>query len=349
MTISFEPLEELLSRKVSSAEKVGGGRNSRVYHVRCEDSQDYIVKYYARIPSDKRDRLGTEFAAFRFLRENGISAVPAAIRMDRERGCAVYEYIDGIKINAAEAGEDDIEAAADFLEQLRQLSLRIPHQTFSPASEACFSAEILWNHIESRWQRFVKAIEAGNLKKEAAAFLTEEFIPFFEESKSRSRKELAALGVAVDKEIGPEEKTLSPSDFGFHNALKRGNGRKNQIVFVDFEYFGWDDPAKMISDFLLHPGQQLSEKAKEFFVEKILNRFPEREKLEKRAWIFYPFFGLKWTLILLNEFLNEEWQRRDFSHEGGKDRETLQQEQLEKAKKMFYSIKENHERFPGAR
>ena len=46
-------------------------------------------------------------------------------------------------------------------------------------------------------------------------------------------------------------RVLSPSDFGFHNALRRPDGT---IVFVDFEYFGWDDPAKMMADAMLHPG-----------------------------------------------------------------------------------------------
>jgi len=33
---------------------------------------------------------------------------------------------------------------------------------------------------------------------------------------------------------------------------------RRRIIFLDFEYFGWDDPAKMIVDFLLHPAMNLS-------------------------------------------------------------------------------------------
>src|SRR6266480_4587472 len=55
---------------------------------------------------------------------------------------------------------------------------------------------------------------------------------------------------------------LSPSDFGFHNAIRRPDGT---LAFVDFEYFGWDDPAKTIVDFLLHPGMSVADTLKRRF------------------------------------------------------------------------------------
>ena len=42
-----------------------------------------------------------------------------------------------------------------------------------------------------------------------------------------------------------EDLQISPSDFGFHNALRTNTGP----VFFDFEFSGWDDPAKTIIDF----------------------------------------------------------------------------------------------------
>ena len=48
---------------------------------------------------------------------------------------------------------------------------------------------------------------------------------------------------------------LSPSDFGFHNAILKESG---DLVFLDFEYFGRDDPVKLMADFIWHPGMKLS-------------------------------------------------------------------------------------------
>ena len=42
---------------------------------------------------------------------------------------------------------------------------------------------------------------------------------------------------------------FSPSDFGFHNALLKDNGK---LCFLDFEYFGRDDPVKLMADFIWH-------------------------------------------------------------------------------------------------
>ena len=53
-------------------------------------------------------------------------------------------------------------------------------------------------------------------------------------------------------------RALSPSDFGLHNALRTKDG---QLRFIDFEYFGWDDPVKLVSDTAIQPGSSLPHSA----------------------------------------------------------------------------------------
>ena len=85
----------------------------------------------------------------------------------------------------------------------------------------------------------------------------EEFLRDFDKSFDLAEKKLSTIDF---KRILPKsERCLSPSDFGFHNAICDVNGVYH---FVDFEYFGWDDPAKMICDFILHPGMDLPNKYK---------------------------------------------------------------------------------------
>ena len=80
---------------------------------------------------------------------------------------------------------------------------------------------------------------------------------------------MCANGLDFDTVLPQEQRSLVPSDFGFHNALRRPDGT---LAFFDFEYFGWDDPVKLTADVLLH--------------------------------------GLRWALIVLNEFLPDCWRRR---------------------------------------
>src|SRR5207244_11655608 len=57
-------------------------------------------------------------------------------------------------------------------------------------------------------------------------------------------------GWSLVEELPVFRRCLSPSDFGFHNALLADDGR---LRFLDFEYAGWDDPAKLVCDFFCQP------------------------------------------------------------------------------------------------
>jgi thiamine kinase-like enzyme len=150
-------------------------------------------------------------------------------------------------------------------------------------------------------------------------------------------------GISFSSELKREERTLSPSDYGFHNSLKKDDGK---IVFLDYEYFGWDDPAKLISDFLLHPAMGLSEGLKRRFVNGAIKKFAKDPKLGKRMEIVYPLFGIKWCLILLNEFLPEHMGRRRFAKKGEIDNKKILIEQLAKSEEMLRKVSGKYKRFP---
>ena len=98
-----------------------------------------------------------------------------------------------------------------------------------------------------------------------------------------------------------------PSDFGFHNALRDESGR---LTFIDFEYFGWDDPVKLTADVMLHPGTPVATELRSRFriaAEKLYGDDPD---FAVRLAAFHPLFGLRWVLILLNEFHPERWRGR---------------------------------------
>ena len=126
---------------------------------------------------------------------------------------------------------------------------------------------------------------------------------------------------------------LSPSDFGFHNALLRDNG---EICFIDFEYAGWDDPAKMIGDFFSQPAIPVSLKHFDTFISEALGYSKNRHVLAERARLLFPLFQIKWCCIFLNDFLPNAARRRQFSNPTS---EPLQRKclQLGKAQQFFYS------------
>jgi hypothetical protein len=85
-----------LGRDMAAAERIGTGRNSRVFRVELDggDRRRVVVKVYRRDPGDERDRLGTEFGSLQFLWQNNVRSIPCpsrSIALDT----APSEYIIG--------------------------------------------------------------------------------------------------------------------------------------------------------------------------------------------------------------------------------------------------------------
>lgn len=333
-------LSSLIKNPIASLEKMGRGSNSKVYRIVCEDGCVYASKFYFQCTMDGLNRMEVEFSALKFLWDNGIRVIPKPIVSDVENQIAVYEFIDGQEILSKEVSEKDIDKVAEFLYDLKKLTALKGSERFNPASEACFSIKALIENIRDRLARLEALHVEGPAYKAMHRFLSEEFIPAFEAFSERAK--LKIHGADYYSELPNNLRTLSPSDYGFHNAIRRKNG---EIVFVDFEYFGWDDPAKMISDFLLHPAMELSDRFKHRFVEKVLGFFGMDVNLRERLEVVFPFFGLKWCMILLNEFIPENLQRRIFATEFQYDANDILMKQLAKAEKMLRKILTEYESF----
>ena len=336
---------DLLSVPITSAQRVGGSGNNRVYSLRCDNSRSYVIKFYFCHPADKRDRLEAEFASFSFLSGQGISDIPRPIAVNRKESCAIYEFIEGKKIGAGDAREEDVKYAVDFVANLKRLNKTAFSHNIPPASDACFSIQAVIANVEGRLDRLGKLKSDEQEYRELESFLADDFKPFFSVLKKWAREQCAASGISLDTEIPLEQRTLSPSDFGFHNALRANDGR---IVFLDFEYFGWDDPTKMIADFLFHPAMALSEPMKEVFVRWMLDVFEENSRLIDRFKVVYPLFGLKWCMIFLNEFIPSDFTRRAYAAGNPLDKHQVRKEQLHKARDLYRKLKEIYLKFPYA-
>lgn len=332
----------LLGCPVLALDRVYGGRNSQVFKLTCADSSQYTLKLYSQDGLDDRDRLGAEYSGLRFLWDNGVRCIPRPVIADKQIGCGVYEFIDGAKILPDQVTETEIDEAVRFLAQLNDLKHR-DGSTFLPvASEACFSPEAIAANINLRLRRLQKIGCTGPQYDELKLFLADEFEPLLDEVMGWCKANLDETGTPFACELPAKDRTLSPSDFGFHNALSRAG----EIVFLDFEYFGWDDPAKTVSDFLLHPAMPLPENLRRRFVDNFLSEFHDDGQLAGRLMALYPLFGLKWCLILLNEFIPEGLHRREFARGEDMDQADLYYQQLAKARGMLSRVAKEYQDFP---
>ena len=244
----------LAGQPIHAGRPVSGGGNSRIYKVVGEHAV-YALKAYPHGASDSRDRLGTEYAALTLLAQRGVEAVPRPIAADRECGYGLYEWLESEAVGMASAA--DIDECVAMIARLRDIGRCGVGTEIGAASAACWSGAAVVAQLEERFL---------GLRREAARsadlewFLDRELAPAVAATVKEATNRYALAELRFDQPLDLPELVLSPSDFGFHNAGRRCDGA---LQFFDFEYFGWDDPAKLMADFLLHPGMKLTPELKQ--------------------------------------------------------------------------------------
>ena len=323
---------DLMGNYVTLAEPISKGANNRVYRLRSSTG-DSVIKFYFQHPSDPRDRLGTEFKSLSFLWAQGFRQIPKPLNAWPQHACALYSLVDGVT-PAGQRKDQDIDQVIDFLKTLNGFSKSPDSKGLPLASEAFFSPLGIADNIKGRLKRF----NFENQQDEYRAlhvYLHKEFLPLLAEIESWSKACLKNQGIPWDQDLLEKYRTLSPCDFGFHNALRSPQGA---MFFLDFEYFGWDDPVKMVADFLWHPAMSLTEDCKARFIHRMQSVFNDDQAFKTRLKALSPLFGLKWCLIILNEFVNVDMQRRGFSGMATDDQAAIRLRQLAKARDLSQRV-----------
>lgn len=318
-------IERLCGRPVLALDAVRGGGNNRLFRLATNDG-DFAVKLYPGPETDPRDRLGTEFGALAFLVRMGVGSVPRPIVRDTDAGIGIYEWIAGGPVESAGAAE--IDAALEFAATLQRLSAETDADAIGPASEPCFAADELTEQIERRLARLESADDPA-----LRNFLANALIPRYHALRDAMAAAYAGHGWSTAAALSQAGRTLSPSDFGFHNAIRRLDGT---IAFIDFEYFGWDDPVRLVSDFVLHPGMALGADERRRYLAGALALFGGGA-FEDRLGLLFPLVAIRWCLIILNEFLPDHWARRALAG-SATDREAAKRRQLAKSEALLASL-----------
>ena len=336
-----ETVSRLLERPVVDWREIGHGRNSRVSEVHCADGSTYMVKQYFGETADGRNRLDVEFGAFQWLVRHGETRVPRPIARDDASGIGIYEHIAGTRADTAHVTPEDVDQAVAFLLALDALRSEPGAQSIPRAAEACFSMPEILKNIRRRLDAFSSVDASAPLYADLHRFLSQRLVPQLERIADTGTRLLDSDPWLTDP-IPEQERVLSPSDFGFHNAIRRPDGA---MAFVDFEYFGWDDPAKTIADFLLHPAMTLPFEHKQRFASRLCSGLKRGPSLARRLPVAYALFGAKWCLILLNEFVVAHRARRRFAGDIRPEEELLRG-QLAKVETMLDHVHDVFPRFP---
>ncbi len=267
--------EGLLGRAVTLT-RAPVASNARVFHVEAGDRRYFAKVFPAQRHDGTRDRA---LAEHRFLSElwaHGVRCIPEPIAYAPQPRVLVTSFIEGVPFEAAD--EAAIEAAVRFVAQLTDLgaaALSLP-----PAADA---ATTLADHLAIVGERVSKTLEAldGSASAELARLLDIAHRAAVERAKG------AWPGGSAVRRLP------SPSDFGFHNALRTPDG----VIFVDFEHAGWDGPAKLASDFLLSPRVPVPPEARKALVGAL---DPDGAGLlDEQLTAVLPLHRVKWASLVL--------------------------------------------------
>jgi hypothetical protein len=310
----------------------GAGGNNRVFLI-VAGTRKLVAKWYFSHASDKRDRLGTEFGFLTYANRVGITCVPTPISCDPAQHLALYEHIEGARISVDQVTLREVDEAADFFLALNRLDARPQAASLPIASEACFTINDHLTMVDGRIERLLNIAPENAVDREAGAFVMKLRVRW-ELLKSAIAGMAPKRGIKVDMRLPDDQRCISPSDFGFHNSLRRPSG---DICFLDFEYAGWDDPAKMAGDFFSHPAISVDHRFRDHFLANAMSFYARPQTLIARAELLFPVFQTKWCCIILNDFLTDSARRRRFADPAFDELER-KRIQLAKAAALFESI-----------
>jgi len=281
-----------LGAKKESLIQLSGGINNRVFSC-SRGHQKWIIKAYPNQNRDQHNRMKAEIDFLRYAEIAAPDFTPIIFQIDQANCCIVMEYIEGdsylSKVQLPSVGH--LRHSADFIGRLNRDMLIAKKLVKLDAADG-FSS--LSKHVLSIRERF--------------AMMRTHHIPIQFKAKANNRLGLlreridevdAMLQDQIDSgtisdQIMACDKWVSPSDFGFHNAVFTSN----KIKFIDFEFAGWDDPVKTVLDFWMQPRIQVPND----WIDIVIGLFEQchRKHLFRRLSVAADIFELKWASIVLS-------------------------------------------------
>ena len=291
---------------ISNIRKIEHGRNSQVYLIH-QEKYKWIVKKYHRHANDPRKRLENEFDFLSFLKNNKVIQIAEPIASDSEKNMGLFSHLPGELPTAI--NDNLVNQACDFIKKINESRNEKSAKHLPEASEACFSIISHINCVNKRVTRLNKILPVSSIQYDVSSFVKSSLVKSLEKITNDITKQYS--DGKLKQSLALESRILSPSDFGFQNTLIKSN----TLFFLDFEYAGWDDPAKLICDFGCNPEIPIKDEYLQVFKNSFSTWLEDAEYAIFRSEILMPLYRLKWCCIMLNQFTSVGNDRRNHAGE----------------------------------
>lgn len=290
-----------LAVKVSICSDSG---NHASYRLELDNEDVFFLK---KTKKPERRKLLNEYQALKLLNENKVCNVPRAIYLSANSDFIIQEWIAGKKV--APISQHHLLKVIAFLQRLDALNQY--EIEYSNASMARTKLQDYMDAIELRIGEIYSGISTMseqypklNLIKD---LMDDKIVPVQKQLFNRFLSQIERLNLDSEKVFEKEQWILSPSDFAFNNMLETADG---ELVFIDFEYFGWDDKVKLVADFLNHLGHSLSDEQYLFFLRQLQDTGFLDENCLQRYELVKDLIRLEWVLIALNVASEKKLQQK---------------------------------------
>ena len=286
--------------EVEAMKKIRGGINSSLYYCRTKTGKEYAIKKYPN-PSrnDPRKRCLNEARALVYLNENKIDNTSEIINYCEKENIGIFKWIEGDKKEKVD--EAIIKKIGRFIGETNED--RLEKYEYGFASESLRSIEDYSNILNNRMERLKKYKPDNNEEEEIRCWIMDVLEPY-------TKIAIQYLATCKDKSEWKEmeeKQIFSQSDVGLHNMLEKGD----KIFFVDFEYAGKDDMAKLYNDWVLNPNYLFNSSEADLLRDSIIRETQGYcDSWVYRAIDMNSAVHAKWCMIILNKYINGETDRK---------------------------------------
>lgn len=322
-------LKRELNFNLDTFNEIEAGWSNKLFCLTSKERNKLLLKVYFSV---ERQPLKKEYTALEFLNARHIDNVPNVYFNNADLNYAVYSYEEGFTKEPNKLTKDDIGKMVKFVVSIHNILPEKVTSDFPIATMACFSFQDYINNINHRLELFEKYVKTENLHPKVANFLRE--IDIIKIVKNLTSQEISKYtSEELSKPIS--HKRLSPVDFGPHNIIFKDSG---ELVFIDFEHFGWDDPLRIIAEFPSHDQTyDVSKENKELFLDQYRNLVNLPELMMHRLDTLTKLVAIEWLTIFLKSITAEDVKQTEFADKNF-DPDSFLDEQISKLRKHLIDI-----------
>ena len=264
------------------------GFNSGVYLVERAGEQ-WVLKLYGakRIVTDPL-RMQREVAMYRHVDQVGIECTPKLVAYDEGIQASLLSFAEGKTTLDQGAGDFWHTVAIDFLAALQTGTSATTLVGLLQGADSCQSVPDHLINVDRRIEGVDEYIFSA-----AGEFHHDQIVPTWHAVREWVSTHLVNKGRPT-----LVSQMVSPGDLGPHNSVVNQAG---EIVFLDFEYGGWDDPVKFLCDLEFQPSNTFNETQIARWVQEV-HSYRYETTFYERYRCMRPVHAVKWASIALNPF-----------------------------------------------